>query len=584
LLKVKNAGKKTAREFEEIIEVFLGDPKTLYTKNIANDPSATSNKHMNNKNIEYLYAQYPFPKTMLELNPSIRLQNILKRVEQDPELVFSNLSDCAFHYKNFIQLISQQKNIGKASIQELSKLLICILSKILTEMSVDQDIANQYNSFLIDSNQTISDYKPRGFSFQFTGVNALFTEVKNNLDQRSFDILCRRFGLEGYSQHTLQEIADIYGVTRERIRQLEKKAIKVKLKTLNNAFFAYLDEQYAEITKQLFENEGYLPKSCAYSLFKGIHGFSLLSINVCYDGIHDYLENHHVMVKECWINNSLPEEKKYALKQEILGFGSLGIKTKIQLMDILSSTPWPIPLNHFQNLCANLSENDVVNGLEEHFEARFENDAVVAVKKGLNSSQKVIIVLRHVGHSLPISQIASLYREMFCQDVTDSYVGNILGSHEEALIVNRGEYNIYENLEINEHDLSEIRDISFEYIRDKNIFISAGRLFNNVFINSLAYGDDFNKYVLYGILQDDSRFIYRAGLMLGLNSFSSELFTSLTDRVCEIVKKHGSEIHIRDIQEELSRERNVLDVTIIMLLENNKHINKTAPATFCWKD
>lgn len=44
---------------------------------------------------------------------------------------------------------------------------------------------------------------------------------------RSREVLDRRFGLAGHSPQTLQEIGEALGVTRERVRQIEKKALAV---------------------------------------------------------------------------------------------------------------------------------------------------------------------------------------------------------------------------------------------------------------------------------------------------------------------------------------------------------------------
>ncbi|WP_344662975.1 sigma-70 family RNA polymerase sigma factor [Catenulispora subtropica] len=51
--------------------------------------------------------------------------------------------------------------------------------------------------------------------------------LTNKLDQRSAHILRLRFGLETGEEMTLEAIGEIWGVTRERIRQLEKKALDV---------------------------------------------------------------------------------------------------------------------------------------------------------------------------------------------------------------------------------------------------------------------------------------------------------------------------------------------------------------------
>lgn len=49
------------------------------------------------------------------------------------------------------------------------------------------------------------------------------------LNIRSKQIVEMRYGLNGNSKNTLQQIGDMFGVCRERIRQIEKKAIR-KLK------------------------------------------------------------------------------------------------------------------------------------------------------------------------------------------------------------------------------------------------------------------------------------------------------------------------------------------------------------------
>lgn len=54
-------------------------------------------------------------------------------------------------------------------------------------------------------------------------------EVLHTLSDREAKVLKLRFGLEGNKQMTLEEVGKVFGVTRERIRQIEAKALR-KLK------------------------------------------------------------------------------------------------------------------------------------------------------------------------------------------------------------------------------------------------------------------------------------------------------------------------------------------------------------------
>jgi RNA polymerase sigma factor (sigma-70 family) len=46
-----------------------------------------------------------------------------------------------------------------------------------------------------------------------------------HLDPRDREVLSMRFGLDGGEERTLDQVAQVYGITRERARQLEKRAL-----------------------------------------------------------------------------------------------------------------------------------------------------------------------------------------------------------------------------------------------------------------------------------------------------------------------------------------------------------------------
>ena len=52
------------------------------------------------------------------------------------------------------------------------------------------------------------------------------TEILGTLTQREADVLKMRFGMYDGRNHTLEEVGQKFGVTRERIRQIENKAIR----------------------------------------------------------------------------------------------------------------------------------------------------------------------------------------------------------------------------------------------------------------------------------------------------------------------------------------------------------------------
>ncbi|HRR91667.1 MAG TPA: sigma-70 family RNA polymerase sigma factor, partial [bacterium] len=54
----------------------------------------------------------------------------------------------------------------------------------------------------------------------------LIHRLISGLDPKERKILILRYGLEDGKMRTLQEVGDIFGLTRERVRQIESKIIK----------------------------------------------------------------------------------------------------------------------------------------------------------------------------------------------------------------------------------------------------------------------------------------------------------------------------------------------------------------------
>ncbi len=62
------------------------------------------------------------------------------------------------------------------------------------------------------------------------------------LKEREKNILIYRFGLDGNEPKTLEEVGKIFDITRERVRQIEKKALQKLKKEYNDKLRSYLQE------------------------------------------------------------------------------------------------------------------------------------------------------------------------------------------------------------------------------------------------------------------------------------------------------------------------------------------------------
>jgi len=92
---------------------------------------------------------------------------------------------------------------------------------ISLETPLGSDKDNRLGDFVEDKRVSSPEEKVIDEHF-----NLQLYEVLNQLTSREREILILRFGLFNIRPHTLEDVGKIYNVTRERIRQIEAKAIK----------------------------------------------------------------------------------------------------------------------------------------------------------------------------------------------------------------------------------------------------------------------------------------------------------------------------------------------------------------------
>ncbi len=160
-------------------------------------------------------------------------QSILKAICEKSRMIRLPLNRA----NELLQIEKAKKEIekykeGEASIEEIADYLDIDKSRVANLINASKDIASLEAPLTLDKDSnTISDLikDSKGEDPEDVIVNSTLQEaieeVLSTLSEKESKIIKYRFGLEGKRPHSLKEIGDKYNLTKERIRQIEKKAI-----------------------------------------------------------------------------------------------------------------------------------------------------------------------------------------------------------------------------------------------------------------------------------------------------------------------------------------------------------------------
>ena len=116
-----------------------------------------------------------------------------------------------------------------------------IMKMARTPLSLDQPVGDSDESFFGEFLEDYRDDDPLYETHQ-AALKVRIEEVMEHLNYREREILRLRYGLaDGYS-YTLEEVGKIFSVTRERVRQIESKAVrKLQQPYRNRGLSSFLD-------------------------------------------------------------------------------------------------------------------------------------------------------------------------------------------------------------------------------------------------------------------------------------------------------------------------------------------------------
>ncbi len=99
-------------------------------------------------------------------------------------------------------------------------------------ISLESNVGDNQDSELGDFIEDKNDDSPKDFTSK-NDLNLLLKDALCTLDDREKEVIKLRYGLDDGEEHTLAEIGKKYNISRERVRQIETKALFKLKKSLN---------------------------------------------------------------------------------------------------------------------------------------------------------------------------------------------------------------------------------------------------------------------------------------------------------------------------------------------------------------
>ncbi len=149
------------------------------------------------------------------------------RVIRIPVHMLNTIKKCYFVAKQLTQDLGRDPDSSEVSryldmsANKVSEVMQLSQETTSLDVTVDEDNFTRLSDLIEDE----SSAQPFDLVFHVT-LQDTITEVLKQLSQREMKIIQLRFGLSGEGPFTLEETGKYLGITRERVRQIQEKAIR----------------------------------------------------------------------------------------------------------------------------------------------------------------------------------------------------------------------------------------------------------------------------------------------------------------------------------------------------------------------
>lgn len=224
---VRNFGQKTARELAALINEECARHPRPWIKPDADAEAAV--REARRTELLALFDAQTIGEFVAGEHVSVRLSNVLTR----PDLRDRPLTDVFDASVFTIASMMRISNLGRKSIDEFRALCARLVARRFRAEGYDPLSCEAGAQLLLGGMDAVSlvvdAFKVADLKDEVPSHKALADRVDwllSELDPRSADVLRRRFGIDHPDAETLEEIGSRLQVTRERIRQIEAKALR----------------------------------------------------------------------------------------------------------------------------------------------------------------------------------------------------------------------------------------------------------------------------------------------------------------------------------------------------------------------
>ncbi|MBF0426047.1 MAG: hypothetical protein HQL66_09565 [Magnetococcales bacterium] len=323
MLSVPNLGKKTALELDALVKLYVESGKVLPGNDTENDePLPRMARDQGRDNILRLLRNVPLQAALMHTGVEERVR---KGVDSLGDVW--SIGEFVERYQEIHTRLLKQVNFGRGSLKKLEEMIEQIIHLRVRQVTGDAQLAGAVTlQELIGSDVTAGALHCFGdmtFSYdseEHVDLYALFSEssghrnaseqalkVVHALSAKEKDVILRRYGLDGFAPHALEDVAREFFVTRERVRQVESGAIKRLGVPRNAALFRnLLDSETMNLWSNLSDDTGFIPVEGMDTEAIRSNGLLRLALDVVHDGVHGWLKATGRPVLGGWLRNDIP--------------------------------------------------------------------------------------------------------------------------------------------------------------------------------------------------------------------------------------------------------------------------------------